>query len=106
MNIDLTLDTDTKRMTDIDTMTDAEGLTDIEMITDTEEMINLNKRLKSDVTFVMLWIHVCTWFYRKVQKRKCRKETPGPGRQKSFNDVDDSCNLKELHEQYSEALNC
>ena len=34
-----------------------------------------------------------------------RNLTPGPERQDRFNYVDDSCNLKELHEQYGEALN-
>ena len=35
-----------------------------------------------------------------------RNLTPGPERQDRFNYVDDSCNLKELHERYGEALNC
>ena len=35
-----------------------------------------------------------------------RNLTPGPERQDRLYYVDGSCNLKELHEQYGEALNC
>ena len=45
---------------------------------------------------------------RKSSNKNINKRnlTPGPERQDRFNYVDDSCNLKELHEQYGEALNC
>ena len=98
-------------------MTDTEGMTRIDMMIDREEMINQTKRAQSGVTSVnlwvireMLWLYVCTKYYRKhiseSAERKSyskninkRNLTPGPDRQDKFNYVDDSCNLKELQEQ-------
>ena len=93
---------------------DTEVMTSTEMIKDTGEMINLFKRVRSDVTYINLWV-VIHWrnvmsqgvtqsigIKFSAMKNSKRNLILGPNMQDKLNCNDDSCNLKELPEQYGE----